>query len=69
MAIKLTDGNAFAILGRVKRIMRRAGLPDSEWETFKAEATSGSYDNVLLTVMKWFDVDADLDDYDEEDYE
>ena len=63
------DGNAFAILGRVKRIMRRAGLPDSEWETFKAEATSGSYDNVLLTVMKWFDVDADLDDYDEEDYE
>jgi hypothetical protein len=63
------DGNAFAILGRVKRVMRRAGLPDSEWEAFKAEATSGDYDNVLLTVMKWFDVDADLDDYEEEDYE
>ena len=63
------DGNAFAILGRVKRVMRRAGLPDSEWEAFKAEATSGDYDNVLLTVMKWFDVDADLDDYDEEEYE
>lgn len=25
------DGNAFSILGRVKRIMRRAGLEDSEW--------------------------------------
>jgi hypothetical protein len=64
------DGNAFAILGRVKRIMRRAGLPDSEWETFHTEATSGDYDNVLMTVMKWFEVDADLDeDYEDEDYE
>lgn len=64
------DGNAFAILGRVKRIMRRAGLPDSEWEAFHAEATSGDYDNVLMTVMKWFEVDADLDeDYEDEDYE
>lgn len=64
------DGNAFAILGRVKRIMRRADLPDSEWEAFHAEATSGDYDNVLMTVMKWFEVDADLDeDYEDEDYE
>ena len=59
------DGNAFAILGRVKRIMRRAGLPDSEWEAFHAEATSGNYDNLLLTVMKWFSVDEQLDDDDE----
>ena len=56
------DGNAFAILGRVKRIMRRAGLPESEWEAFHAEATSGNYDNLLLTVMKWFSVDEQLDD-------
>ena len=64
------DGNAFAILGRVKRIMRRAGLPDSEWEAFHTEATSGDYDNVLMTVMKWFEVDADLDeDYEDEDYQ
>lgn len=63
------DGNVFAILGRVKRVMRRAGLPDSEWEAFKAEATSGDYDNALATVMKWFEVDADLDDNEEdEDY-
>ena len=64
------DGNAFSILGRVKRIMRQAGLPDSEWEAFKAEATSSDYDNVLLTVMKWFEVDNDLDDnYEDEEYE
>lgn len=59
------DGNAFAILARVKRIMRRADLPDSEWEAFHAEATSGNYDNLLITVMKWFSVDENLD----EDYE
>ena len=59
------DGNAYAILARVKRIMRRAGLEDSEWESFREEATSGDYDNLLRTVMLWFSVDADLDD----DYE
>jgi hypothetical protein len=52
------DGNAFAILGRVKRIMTRAGLPDSEWQEFRAEATSGDYGNLLRTVMRWFEVDA-----------
>jgi len=51
------DGNAFSILGRVKRIMRRAGLEDSEWEEFHKEATSGDYDNLLRTVMLWFAVD------------
>lgn len=50
------DGNAFSILGRVKRIMRRAGIED-EWEEFHTEATSGDYDHLLMTVMTWFAVD------------
>lgn len=53
------DGNAFSILGRVRRIMQQAGLPSSEWDAFHEEATSGDYDNLLRTVMAWFSVDAD----------
>lgn len=55
------DGNAFAILGRVKRAMRRAGLPNEAWEEFHAEATSSTYDHLLVTVMRWFTVDGEDD--------
>lgn len=61
------DGNAFSILGRVKRIMRRADLPDSEWEAFHTEATSKDYDHLLMTVMRWFEVDAESTE--DEDYQ
>ena len=49
------DGNAFAILGRVSRAMRRAGI-DAEYPAFQAEATAGDYDNLLMTVTRWFTV-------------
>lgn len=58
------DGNAFSILGRVQRVMKRNGLADKV-EEFRTEATSGDYDNLLRTVMAWFAVDTHLDD----DYE
>lgn len=48
------DGNAFSILGRVKRRMRRNGIEESEWQSFHSEATSGDYDNLLVTVHRWF---------------
>jgi len=51
------DGNAFAILARVKRIMRRNEIGD-EWEEFHAQATSGDYCNLLQTVIKWFSVES-----------
>ncbi len=51
------DGNAFAILSRCQKQMRRAGVGD-QWDTFRAEATSGDYDHLLQTVMDWFSVDA-----------
>jgi len=47
------DGNAFSIIGRVQRALRRAGVPDDEIKQFAAEAMSGDYDNVLQTTMRW----------------
>jgi hypothetical protein len=46
------DGNAFFILGRVTRAMRLAGVPQPEIAAFSEEATAGSYDDLLVTVMK-----------------
>jgi len=50
------DGNAFAILGRVSKALRRAGVSKEEIEKYHDEATSGDYDNVLQTTMKWVEV-------------
>jgi hypothetical protein len=47
------DGNAFAILARVMRVMKRNGIYD-QWDEFHTEATSGDYDHLLRTVVQWF---------------
>lgn len=56
--LKLTgeDGNAFFILGRARQALRRARRSDL-WEQFNKEATSGDYQNLLATCMKYFVVD------------
>jgi hypothetical protein len=46
------DGNAFAILGRVLRELRRADVPEAELDEFLAEATSGDYDHLLQTAVR-----------------
>ena len=50
------DGNAFAILGRVRRALIRAGLRE-EAERFLAEASASDYDHLLATVQKYVDVE------------
>ena len=47
------DGNAFFIIGRVRKALRQAGVENSELDAFSEEAMSGDYDNVLRTAMKW----------------
>jgi len=47
------DGNAFSIMGRVQRAMRRAGVPAGEIEAYLKEAGSGDYDHLLATTMRW----------------
>ena len=68
------DGNAFAILGRVEKALRRAGVDRDERQAFQNEATSGDYDHLLRTVMEWVLVDrSDEDENDDlvwdEDYQ
>ncbi len=55
------DGNAFAIIAKCSKAARRAGWVPQLIEAFKAEATSGDFDHVLQTVMRYFD-EADEED-------
>lgn len=47
------DGNAFFIIARTTKALRRGGVSEKEIAQFKEEATSGDYDNLLQTVMRW----------------
>ena len=53
MAITLTDGNAFAIIGAGRRELVKQGRSE-ELPTFMEEVTSGDYDQVLQTMLRWF---------------
>jgi len=57
------DGNAFAIIGTCTLALKRNKL-HSEVAAFRAEATSGDYDNVLKTVLMWFSVEIDTEEVD-----
>lgn len=59
------DGNAYAILARCRKAMRKANIDAEVQENFLKEATSGNYNHLLITVMKWFATDKD----EEEDYD
>jgi hypothetical protein len=50
------DGNAFAILGRVQRALKEAGVPHDEIRAFYEEATAGDYDHLLRVVMQTVEV-------------
>lgn len=55
--VKLTDtnGNAFAIISRVSRALRRGGHAEMV-DDFQGEAMSGDYDHVLQTAMDYVEV-------------
>lgn len=50
------DGNAFAILARCQKALRKAGRAD-EVTAFVDEATAGDYSHLLVVAMKWFEVE------------
>lgn len=51
------DGNAFFILGRVKREMRRQGVSPEVIESYLTEAQSGDYDNLLRVTYEYVEIE------------
>lgn len=50
------DGNGFMIVGRTSSALHRGGVPEEEIKVFRDDATSGDYNHLLQTVMKWVTV-------------
>lgn len=50
------DGNAFAIISRIRVALRHYGVRKEEIDYFTSEATGGNYDHLLATCMKWVEV-------------
>ncbi len=57
--VKLTgqDGNAFAIMGNVKRALKHAGADKEYIDKYISEATSGDYDHLLTVSMKYVNIE------------
>jgi hypothetical protein len=55
--VQLTDrdGNAYAILGRIRRAILESDHPELV-QAFMEEATSGDYDHLLATCFKYVTV-------------
>lgn len=51
-----TDGNAFAIMGLMRRSLKGAGWNSGQIDQFLQECMSGDYDHLLATCLKYADV-------------
>ena len=51
-----TDGNAFAIMGRVQAALRKAGATKEELAQYSMDSMSGDYDNLLRAQAKWVNI-------------
>jgi len=60
------DGNAFAIIGRARNAARKAGWSKEQIEKMQNQATSGDYNNLLQTMMEFFDTDGEEECYEED---
>ncbi len=46
-----TDGNAYALMSRVTRALRKGKVKEPEINSIMEEAMSGDYDHLLQTLM------------------
>ena len=51
------DGNAFSIMGNIKRALKHAGADKEYIDKYLREATSGDYDHLLAVSMKYVNVE------------
>ena len=51
------DGNAYAILGKVRKALKQAGYDEEFIKAYLKQATSGDYDNLLQVTMTYVHVD------------
>ena len=51
------DGNAFAIMGNIKRALKHAGADKEYIDEYLKEATSGDYNHLLIVSMKYVHVE------------
>lgn len=57
--VKLTghDGNAFSIMGHVKKVLVQAGADEEYIDQYLTEATSGDYNHLLAVSMDYVDIE------------
>ncbi len=60
------DGNAYSILGRVRRALREAGASTEYIERYTAQATASDYDHLLAVTMEHIEEGSDEDELEEE---
>ena len=53
MSIQVADGNAYSFIGAGRRALLRQGR-DAEVTAFTEEMTSGDYNHLIQTFLKWF---------------
>jgi len=60
ISLTTMDGNAFILIGESTKLLKRAHINEPKIEefitTFHDEITSGDYDHVVQTIMKYCDV-------------
>lgn len=58
VSVKLVgkNNNAFSVMGRCRKALRKGGASEEDFKKFFGEATEGDCDHLLRTVMKWVNV-------------
>ena len=51
------DGNAFSIMGNIKRALKRSGADKEYIDKYIREATSGDYNHLLTVSMKYVNIE------------